>query len=227
MWWLLLAMAALGGTSGRKRGAELMSSATPPISSGPGGAGVTSKIPPGAARRWVWPLPRLADGRAPRVSSGWGSPRGTGTPGAHSHVGVDVMYRRVVLLPEGTKLPLPDHGSRGFELPAGTPVLAASAGTVWSTGHTERGYSVTISHPGTGWATWYQHLETLAIPPHARGKLVSGGPPMQVGAGHVLGAAGWSKLDGHQVRHLHFEVRLGTAPFDAQRMMETKWEVIS
>lgn len=209
---LLLAMA-----SSRRSPSSPRSSSSRNLASSTSSAPSSSSS---ARRRWVWPLPRL-NGRKPKISSGWGSPRK-----GHTHAGADVMYSR-----SGKKLawprkgPLPDHGSPGHVLPEGTAVLAASDGVVWSTGRTKRGRSVTISHPGTGLATFYQHLARLDIPAHKRGKRTDGGPPTQVTAGQPIGTAGYSELDGRQIRHLHFEIREGVKPFDPEPTMKG-WEVV-
>lgn len=195
------------------------------LAAGSGGGELPEPITArGRRRRWVWPLPALPDGRLPKVSDPYGPSAGR-ADGFHS--GVDIMYARLPrTLPRGTRLPLPDHGSRGHQVPEGTPVLAVSDGVIWSTGQTRRGYSVTIGHgPDTKLASWYQHLDTLAVPAHTRGKLRSGGAPIKVKAGEVIGTVGWSKLDAAQIRHLHFELRNGTRAFDPKDAMK-EWLVI-
>lgn len=155
---------------------------------------------------WVWPLPMLG-GRAPVVSDGYGSPRGaTAHQAAHTHVGVDVMYRRPSPLAGKLVYPLVDHGSRGFELPEGTPVLAAHDGKVWSAGKTALGWRVVIDHSPLPYATVYQHLESIDVPEHRHGKQIGGGAPVKVEAGELIGIAGFSPDDGAGIRHLHFEL---------------------
>lgn len=149
------------------------------------------------------------------------------------HGGVDLMYVRPVKLaplPKSERV-YPDHGSAMFELPAGTPVVAASDGKVWSTAKSDLGWSIVIGHgPDTRYATQYLHLEDIAIPEHARGKLRDGGGPgMVVRAGEVIGTAGHSLRDGAQIRHVHFELRDGRTPIDPgshKRGHMKSWEII-
>ena len=156
---------------------------------------------------WVWPLPRLADGRRPRRTSGFGGWRTTPTP--HVHVGIDVMYEREHRLPAGTKLPVPDHGSIASDLPDGTQVLAARDGTVWSTGQTNRGQHVVLDH-GAPWSTFYQHLSAVYV---RKGDRVEAGQP--------LGEAGFDPSGKEKVRHLHFELRDGKVSIDPEPMLTT------
>jgi murein DD-endopeptidase MepM/ murein hydrolase activator NlpD len=171
---------------------------------------------------------RLSDGRPPVITDGFGSPRGaTAVQAAHVHQGVDVMYARPGgNLPGKLRYPLPDHGSRGHEVPVGVPVVAAHAGRVWSTGTGLAGHHVTLDHGPEPWATFYQHLEQLAVPPHRHGKRLDGGPPLVVAAGDVLGTAGYSQADGQHIRHLHFELRSGGAAIDPRPTMQG-WTVLA
>lgn len=162
---------------------------------------------PDASSSWVWPLPRIADGRAPVRSARFGTWRNYPTP--HVHVGIDAMYRRPVALPPGTKLPLPDHGSRGFELPDGTQVLAARAGKVWSVRKTGRGIGVVVDH-GRPWSTFYQHLSAAYV---AKGD--------QVDAGQPIGEAGFDPSGHDKIRHLHFEIRDGATSIDPEPLLAT------
>lgn len=118
---------------------------------------------------WTWPLPNSSDGGAAVVSQEFR---------AENHLGVDLMYR--------------DRAGRFF-VPEGTPVLAARAGTVWSTGNTARGLNVVLDH-GPPWATFYQHLSSVAV---KHGEVVS--------EGQRIGTAGVDPTDTEGVRHLHFE----------------------
>jgi murein DD-endopeptidase MepM/ murein hydrolase activator NlpD len=154
---------------------------------------------------WTWPLPRLADGRKPRRSAKFGTWRLSPTP--HTHVGIDVMYERRHALPKGTKLPTPDHGSIGFELPDGTQVVAARAGKVWSVSKTGRGIGVVVDH-GSPWSTFYQHLSAVYV---AKGDRVEAGQP--------LGEAGYDPSGTDQIRHLHFEIRDGNTPIDPEPLL--------
>jgi len=123
---------------------------------------------------WVWPVPTLMD------------PDGRVLPAAisqefrpPSHKGVDIMYR--------------DDGK--WTAPEGTPIIAAHDATVWSTGETARGHNVVLDH-GPPWATFYQHLVSLAP------GIVKGA---RVRAGDHLGFMGADPTDPQGLRHLHFE----------------------
>jgi murein DD-endopeptidase MepM/ murein hydrolase activator NlpD len=118
---------------------------------------------------WVWPVPTTQQGAAV-ISQEFRRP---------AHLGVDVMFR---------------VGGR-FVADAGTPVVAARAGRVWSTGHTARGWNVVLDH-GAPWATFYQHLADEPV--------VKAGDV--VTAGQRLGFMGVDPTDAAGVRHLHFAV---------------------
>ena len=145
---------------------------------------------------WVYPLPTLGDGRNATVTDGFSAEK---TADHRQHLGVDVMYRRrphePAELPRGTKL---------FYVPAGTPVLAAFDGKIWSTRVTDYGHSVTIDHgnaPDIGPAvTFYQHMASFARP-WKKGDVVR--------AGDEIGIVGGS-LTGYRLHHLHFELWLPT-----------------
>lgn len=94
------------------------------------------------------------------------------------HVGLDIMYR----------------DSEHYYAPVGTPVLAARAGNIWSTGTTARGMNVVIDH-GPPFATFYQHLDSVIV---SHGQYVE--------AGEQIGTMGIDPTDEQQVRHLHFAV---------------------
>jgi len=205
----------------RKRPGETPQAPTPAQPA----AGLTSSVD--AAAAWVWPLPMLG-ARRPVVSDGYGSDRqATAHQKAHVHVGVDIMYRRTKKI--AGRYPFPDHGSPGFELPEGTPVLAAHDGTVWSAAKTALGWRIVIDHGPLPFATVYQHLESISIPEHAHGKPRGGGTPTRVSAGDVIGTAGYSPDDGHQIRHLHFEVLNPSKQIDPgneSRGMMSTWQVL-
>lgn len=182
---------------------------------------------------WVWPMPRLGDGRVPVITDGYRY-RSTGK----LHAAVDVMYRRGV--PMTGRAPFTDNGSKKFEVPQGTAVLAAAAGKIWATGVDAHGGWVVIDHgeAGGGRSTVYRHLEVIAVPEHAGGRQLlrsawphwpgSGVlPPLQVEAGDVIGTVGYDPTDRAKIRHLHFEVRKGRTPFDPQPEMIKQWKVIS
>lgn len=183
--WLLLALAMLAGGKGTHMAATI----TDPD-------------------EWCWPMPRLADGRAPDVSSG----HRTVNPSRPTHDGVDVMYPRLAIVSK--RAAAADHGTTRWEVPAGTPVLAAHAARVWSVRMTDVGGIVVLDHGPLVWATRYLHLETLEV---KRGDVVR--------AGDVLGLCGWSPRDGAKVRHLHFELLQGRADVNPRPMMR-QWRIL-
>lgn len=130
---------------------------------------------------WVWPVPDMnsSDGFFPAVVSQEFRPRGSPRP----HLGVDIMY--VV----DSRAPAADR----WFVSEGAPVVAARDGTVWSTGHTQRGWNVVLDH-GPPWATFYQHLQSAP--------LVKAGD--RVRAGQPLGVVGVDPTDAQGLRHLHF-----------------------
>lgn len=156
---------------------------------------------PGPPAIKVWPL--LAwNGRNPVISDGWGSPRDGGT---RMHKGADVMYRRrwesELLATYPARVP---HSKWHF-MPAGTLVVAAGDGVIWSAERTARGFAIVVDH-GRPWATFYQHLSALLVPIRAAGP---GG--MRVRAGQPIGIVGADPTNppGHAIAHLHFEIWRG------------------
>lgn len=175
---------------------------------------------------WVWPMPRVNIGGvvyAPAISDGIGSPRGSGI-----HRGVDIVYKRRNRadrpeFPDG-----PDTGTPGTFMPRGVPVLAAKDGIVWSSGVTATGGSVVIDH-GAPFATYYTHMRTLLLPPHARGKNIATGKPTRIKAGDIIGTVGSSPADPQKVPHLHFAVWEGgpeSHAVDPEQAMKT-WPLVS
>ncbi len=167
--------------------------------------------PPG---RWVWPVAAWK-GRAPVISDGFHSPR----EGRQRHGGVDIMFQR---LPADSFKAGTPNASKGFVMPDGALVVAASDGRVWSAMWTPRGYAVVIDHGPRKVATFYQHLEKLFVAPTAKGE-----SKQTVRAGEPIGIVGFSPLDGEKLKHLHFEVWLGgpEASVDPQNVMKT-WEIV-
>ncbi|MEV8096302.1 M23 family metallopeptidase [Kitasatospora sp. NPDC085879] len=92
------------------------------------------------------------------------------------------------------------HTGIDFPVPAGTPVRAATDGTVTTGWSAAYGYLAVVT-TADGTETWYGHL---------RGYRLRGGP---VRAGEVIG---WAGATGNATGpHLHFEVRPGGgAPID-------------
>lgn len=171
---------------------------------------------------WLWPVP-LLNGRPPVVSSGWGSPRRAQDGTTHPHRGVDIMYKRrsrselIERFPPGTP-----NGSPGYFMPDFIPVFAARDGVVWSARKGPRGHAIVVDH-GKPWATYYQHLERMFVPPTERG---IGGK--RVRAGEILGYVGGSPLGREHLMHLHFELWRGGGPeaaIDPEPIMQS-WLVM-
>jgi murein DD-endopeptidase MepM/ murein hydrolase activator NlpD len=156
------------------------------------------------------PLPRLADGRMPVITSGFG-PRG-----AKHHDGVDLFYSwRAGDKPdfvgdggcEGRR-----DGKPAWVVPYGTEALAAADGVVQMSGPSATGNRIWIDH-GNGWRSGYFHLEQLyAMPAGTR-----------VRRWQPLGLVGHNPVD-TDGRHLHFEVSPVEkyAPVDPQKYL-IKW----
>ena len=167
--------------------------------------------------RWVWPVPRW-QGRAPVISSGFGTPR----PGT-THAGVDLMFARIGSDPFPVGSP---NGSKGFVMPDAWMAIAASDGVLWSSGPTPRGFAVVIDHGKV--ATFYTHLSTLFVPqvkPPAAGDKLQRLP---IKAGQPLGVIGADPQDSERLKHLHFEL-WSPGPADAvdPRPLMAAWSVLS
>ncbi|MDR1388266.1 MAG: M23 family metallopeptidase, partial [Propionibacteriaceae bacterium] len=107
------------------------------------------------------------------------------------------------------------HTGQDLAAPAGTPVLAAAAGTivkVLDLGAVSYGLHVVVEHSG-GVSTWYAHLSAAVV---SVGQLVAAGDPIgQVGSsGRSTGP------------HLHFEVRLDGVPTDPALWFEERGLVL-
>ena len=169
------------------------------------------------AGRWGWPVPRW-QGRAPVISDGFGSPRPPG-----KHMGVDLMFGRISSDP----FPIGPNGSKAFIMPDAWMAVSASDGVLWSAGHTPRGFAIVIDHGNI--ATFYQHLETLLIP---EAKPPAKGTPrdqlIQIKTGQPLGVIGADPLDPAHLKHLHFELWLGSPAnaIDPQPLMKI-WQVFT
>lgn len=218
--WLLIAVAVLGAIAKSRAGRidpGLNASSSilnpPPIE------------PPPAMRamRWVIPLPRLSDGREPKISDHYGPSK---LRDGGFHPGVDLMYPRPRPFPK--TYPLADHGSSLYEVPEETPALAAGAGKIWHTGRDHHGAVVHIDHgaAGGGRVTVYRHLESTVVAPHRNGKRINGGAPQTVEAGEVIGVVGYDPSTPAKIRHLHFELLQGTTIINPEPVIAT-WEVIS
>lgn len=156
---------------------------------------------------WVWPVPDALthDGRQYEavVSDGVGTPRGEYGP----HRGVDIMYRRMSREDRAEYPPGTLNGTTWHFAPPRTPILAAKDGVIWTAGRTPRGYSVVIDH-GKPFATYYTHMDSLAVAPHAKGRNARTGKVTAVRAGDVIGYMGRDP-SGPKIRHLHFSVAHG------------------
>jgi peptidase M23-like protein len=167
---------------------------------------------------WVYPVPDLQRGNVlykAVISSAFGTSRTDAKGNAMSHRGVDIFYQRRG--PSDLRAEYPPGsagGSPGYFMPSGIPVFAARDGVVWSAGKTDRGYAVVISHEnpeqdGKPFATFYQHMVTIAIGSHARGVNTITKKPTQVKAGQVIGVIGGDPLVPPHLRHLHFALWYG------------------
>lgn len=189
--WLWVALAALVVLM---RGARKV----PPLAAWGGGVG------------WQWPVPDLmlipASGAQRLYRAVVTDPPGSARPDGRIHDGCDILYARkgpgdlVRAYPPGS-----ESGTKGSFAPRGTPIKAARAGLVWSVEKTARGWAVVLDH-GKPWATFYQHMESVTLPLVQRGKPASGGEPIRVTMGQVIGAMGGDPIERTRLRHLHFEV---------------------
>jgi murein DD-endopeptidase MepM/ murein hydrolase activator NlpD len=140
----------------------------------------------------VWPLPRLADGRRPVVTSAF---RSEDRP---NHDGVDMFYRYdagldgPVEVGDGAAARGKDGKPKWF-IPLGALVFACADGVVTQVGWTSTGYRVAVAHPD-GWETRYYHLEDVRV--QAR---------QQVARGTALGLVGDNPRD-IDATHLHLEL---------------------
>lgn len=172
---------------------------------------------PMGSEGWMWPVPTLVlpTGKSyeATVSSGFGSPRDRGTPNEHSHVGLDIMYRRTGVAADVFRRGVRGadgftDASKGYFAPADTPIVAARPGRVWSVYERDDGggWTVVIDH-GDRWVTYYTHLRDVAVAPAKKGKRDDGGAPEYVGVGQAIGTMGGDRGESSKLRHLHFEAR--------------------
>ena len=158
---------------------------------------------------WHFPVPDLLTGGkryAAVVSQGLHAP---------NHYGVDIMYKRtgVADRPEYPAGIVDDGGAKASTMwfaPRGTPILAARDARVWSVAPNPLGIGIVLDH-GFPWATFYQHLASTPLAPHAAGKRTDGKPAQLVKAGDLIGTMGHNPnkgpggiVDGEKLRHLHF-----------------------
>lgn len=145
--------------------------------------------------RRAWPLPRLADGRKPVVTSGHASVNAD----RKNHFGADIMYAR---RDDDSPMVIGDGGRTAkWWVPSGTLALAASSGRVVRADLLATGFRVWVDHLNGGRAdslfTGYFHLSSL---------LVAVGDDVTIG--QALGTVGDNPADSDPV-HLHFEVYQG------------------
>jgi murein DD-endopeptidase MepM/ murein hydrolase activator NlpD len=169
---------------------------------------------------WVWPVPpmRIPKGGVlydPVISQEFRE---------SDHNGVDIMYQRKSAHDQPQYAPGSPDGNERFFAPRLVPILAARAGRVWSVSKGARGWAVVLDHSAP-FATFYQHLETPALPVHAKGVNTAAGSVTHVKAGDIIGFMGFSPEDPERLRHLHFEVWHGGAANHAVDPVEAmrKW----
>lgn len=99
-----------------------------------------------------------------------------------------------------------DHHGLDIAASTGTPIAAASGGTVTFAGQ-QRGYgNIVIIDHGNGTETRYAHQDTIAV---SKGQTVT--------AGQRIGTVGSTGLSTGP--HLHFEVRRDGEPVDPRRFL--------
>ena len=129
------------------------------------------------------PLPTLADGRAPVISSGFG-PRKMPGGKVEQHKGADITYRALPVDPPYTGR-YTAMRTPGFFSPPVLPVLATEDGKVVQAGIKPRIMGdVWVHHEASGRVTRYAHLSRVAV---KEGQLVKQGQPLGIWirAGHV------------------------------------------
>lgn len=91
------------------------------------------------------------------------------------------------------------HGALDIMAPRGTPVLAASAGTVEKLFTSKLGgLTIYIRRPGGGWVDYYAHLD------HYAAGLAEG---QSVARGQTIGAVGFTGDASPEGPHLHYEIK--------------------
>ena len=149
----------------------------------------------------TFPVPAYKDGRPPGISSSF---RSSDRP---THVGADVMYRRIPSdggPPGANKPPL---YSRRWYMPFGVPVFAYQGGVVTTASEPSKGHYVVIEHPG-GWRSQYMHLER---------KDVKVG--QKVAEGQIIGTVG-NDRSSFPLNHLHFQLRYNGALVNPEKYLQ-------
>lgn len=136
------------------------------------------------------PLRRLADGRAPHITSG----HKDRNPERKNHNGCDFFFE---YKPGDPPMKVGDGGRTAkWWIPEGTQAIASADGRVVLASWSRTGYRVWIDHGGM-WLTGYFHLDKL-------GTQVGAIVPM----GYPLGRVSHNPIDS-DAKHLHFEVFRG------------------
>lgn len=157
---------------------------------------------------WHWPVPDWLHGGVTYpavVSQEFRRP---------THYGTDIMYKRRSVSDLVSEFPpgAVGHATTMFFAPPGAPILAARDARVWSVDKAATGWQVVLDH-GKPWATYYGHLDTVALAGHAKGFVTGTQNVTNVKAGDQIGTMGFNPntdpakgaADGGQIRHLHFE----------------------
>jgi len=140
----------------------------------------------------VWPLLKLDDGRPPHITSGFKTENGS----RPTHDGVDMFYPwedsdPAVKVGDGGAVKR--NGKRRWWYPDGAVAVAAADGEVMIAGDTRTGWRCWIDH-WNGERTGYFHGAKLLV---QKNQVVKAGQPVIV-VGH--------NPNGHDAKHLHFEV---------------------
>lgn len=152
------------------------------------------------------PLPLLADGRAPVVSSGFGPRKQSGK--MVKHKGADITYRAAPGDPpakvKNGKVVYTANRTKSFFSPPGLVVRSTEPGVVVQAKVKPGiGGDVWVHHPSSGNVTRYAHLSRIAVK-----------VGQQVDEGQALGV--WGAGAGTPFVHLHFEL-LTAGKKDSQR----------
>lgn len=140
----------------------------------------------------IWPLPPLADGRIPKITSGFY----TENPSRSSHKGVDMFYQwrdSDPDVPTGDGGAIKRNGKRRWWYPEGAVAVAAADGVVQKAGNWKTGWRCWVDH-GNGERTGYFHGAQVLV---TEGQIVAAGDPLILIGDNPLG---------HDGKHLHFEV---------------------
>tara|TARA_R100001244_G_scaffold132394_1_gene108858 strand:- start:7752 stop:8423 length:672 start_codon:yes stop_codon:yes gene_type:complete len=173
------------------------------------GPNTIESISKGCELRKVWPLPLLADGRQPVITSGFY----TVNPSRSTHKGIDLFYPWFDTDPAvavGNGGAIKRNQKRRWWYPNEAVAIAAADGVVSDAGNTKTGWRVWVSHED-GHRTGYFHGQRLLVNPGER--VLAGQAVMVVGSN----PSGWN------AKHLHFEVSpIGRyAPMNPQKWLES------